>query len=102
MDHCAEPHGKLANKQRLFKAEQFLSWGDLKGLRLYFRDVDRLGVSSCLRLYLYMSAWQRSPLCSCRKQHKRSQAINNAGMREEHKKTNVEHVEMKSFNFLDV
>lgn len=34
MNCWAEPHGKIANKQRLFKAEQFLSVCSFK--RLYF------------------------------------------------------------------
>lgn len=55
MGHCAEPHGKAANKQRLFEAEQFLSRYDMKGLRLYFRDADRLEVSFCLCLYSCMA-----------------------------------------------
>lgn len=54
MGYSPEPHGKAANKQGLFKAEQFLSRYGMKGLRLYFRAADRLEVSLCLCLYLHI------------------------------------------------
>lgn len=42
MNRWVEPHGKIANKQKLFKAEQFLSGYGIQRLRLYS------GIQICL------------------------------------------------------